>query len=221
MFPILRHGIGTFFCLFSVLIGLCTARFKPLQLPGLKGSQKFWLLPRYLLRPPLSLHLSIEPRTNSIISTDKIQGAPEGFELAITFDHTNRTLGGRAFCATLPITMLNISKFPLDEEIEYFDYTIDAQEAIHPPIPDPFISKVSVRKTAYGQQLPFPMTRRDVSDVLGGLGWYIPQVTELEAVKEVLFDFWLFDPKEEFSLRSAKLVAKGKIVRTSQPMYTS
>ena len=115
--------------------------------------------------------------------------------------------------------MLNISKFPLDDEIEHFDYTIDAQEAIQIPIPDPFITRVSVKRTVYGEQLPFPMTRRDVFDVLGGLGWIIPQVADLSAMKEVLFDFWLFDPKEEFTSKTAKLVAKGRIVETSPPIY--
>ena len=113
--------------------------------------------------------------------------------------------------------MANMSSYPLDDSIPSFDLTISTRALFSQErVIDPFTTGISVRKTTYGQQLPFELTRRDISNVLGGLGWWITVTAELESLesfKEVLFDMWLFDPKEEFRTKTAKLVARGRFER--------
>ena len=113
--------------------------------------------------------------------------------------------------------MANMSSYPLDEPIPSFDLTISTRAlASQERVVDPFTTGISVRKTTYGQQLPFDLTRRDILNFLGGLSWWISFTAELESLesfREVLFDMWLFDPKEEFRTRTAKLVAMGRFER--------
>lgn len=131
--------------------------------------------------------------------------------------NTNRTMGVRAFCATLPIAMANMSAYPLDDPIPSFDLTISTRAIFSQErVIDPFTTGISVRKTTYGQQLPFELTRRDILNVLSGMdGWITvtADLKSLESFREVLFDMWLFDPKEEFRTRTAKLMARGRFER--------
>ncbi|CAF9941957.1 MAG: hypothetical protein HETSPECPRED_004486, partial [Heterodermia speciosa] len=147
--------------------------------------------------------------------TNLFRGAPEGLELGFDWESTNQTISTSAFSATISLAMLNITAYPLDKELNHFDYTVDARDGGLLPVLHPFIMNVNIKKTPIGQQLPFRMTRKDATDTLGSLGWIIPVTTEPDSFKEILFELWLFDPKA-FSFKDAKLVAKGGIVKVSQ-----